>query len=75
MEENWQASEETAEKEGIEDVVIVAILTYVAGLRGEEVPLLDSHGVCQFWEEAKGADTPHVILTLQGRFKGEKGWK
>ena len=75
MEETWQASEEAAEKEAIEDVAIFAILTYVAGLRGEEVPLLDFHGLCQFWEETKGADTPHVILTLRGRFKGEEGWK
>jgi hypothetical protein len=74
MEAAWEAST-PLEKEAIEDVAIFAILTYVAGLRGEEVPLLDFCGLMKFWEETKASETPHVMLTLRGRFKGEEGWK
>ena len=75
MEESWEASEVPSEREAIEDVAIYAILTYVAGLRGEEVPLLDFRGMREFWNETKNAEVPHIMLTLRGRFKGEEGWK
>ncbi len=75
MDETWEGTEAAEEREAIEDVAIYATLTYVAGLRGEEVPLLDFKGMLEFWEESKVAEVPHVVLTLRGRFKGEEGWK
>ena len=67
----WRASTSEREKESIEETMCYAICEYAAGLRGEEVPLISLEGLLTFWEETASHDTPHIMLTLQGRFKGE----
>ena len=42
-----------------------------AGLRGEEVPLVNLEGLLTFWMETRGEEDRYMMITLQGRFKGE----
>ena len=47
--------------------------SFLAGLRGEEVPLLSLEGMLKHWAEAAASRLPHLVLALLGRFKGEEG--
>ena len=38
---------------------------------GEAVPLLSLRGILEFWNEIINKQTPHIMLTLRYRFKGE----
>jgi len=49
------------------------LISYCAGLRGEEVPLTDLHGVKEHFEASGMHARPHVIVALIGRFKSEVG--
>lgn len=71
VETRWTASKNEKEREHLEEVMVYAICEYTAGLRGEEVPMLSLKGLLTYWDEAAGAKIPHIMLTLQGRFKGE----
>jgi hypothetical protein len=68
-------SEESNDKEleKIEELLAFILLEFGAALRGEEVPLTSLKGMVTFWEEATQASSPHVMVTLKGRFKGEAG--
>ena len=48
------------------------LLSFCGALRGEEVPLVAIEGLVKFWDETKKATIPHIMLTLRGRFKGER---
>jgi hypothetical protein len=53
---------------------LFSIISYVAALRGEEVPLMDLAGTRAHYEEGiKHKKLPHVVAALLGRFKGETG--
>ena len=47
------------------------LLGFGAGLRGEEVPLVNLEGLLTFWMETRGEEDRYMMITLQGRFKGE----
>ena len=52
------------------------IVGFMLSLRGEEVPLVSLTGLIDYWAEGrKPTDDlpPHVMIPLQGRFKGEQG--
>lgn len=71
---DWQSSSDEQEKRDIEEMMVFALASFCAALRGEEVPLIVLEGLRKFWDETKVAKpTPHVMLTLRGRFKGEQG--
>lgn len=58
----------------LEDMVSFFVNSYVASLRGEEVPLLELSGMLETWTETALHPThPHMVLTMYGRFKGETG--
>jgi hypothetical protein len=52
-------------------MVIFMLVALGAGLRGEEVPLISLDGLLTFWDESRLDADSHIMLTLQGRFKGE----
>ena len=70
MKEDWEVREEKERKQ-VEEVACFVLASYAGGLRGEEVPLIYLRGMLEFWEEGRTHNTPHVILTLLGRFRGE----
>jgi hypothetical protein len=73
-EEEWETSQHEEEKEEIETLMAMVILTFCAALRGEEVGLVSITGLLTFWEETTKAERlPHILVTLHGKFKGESG--
>ncbi len=48
-------------------------LAYTLALRGEEVPLVEIGGIIKHWDMGLNHETPHVVITLLGRFKNEVG--
>lgn len=76
LEEAWQYSEVGSKERGdIEDTAVYASLTYVAGLRGEEVVMLSLKGLLRFWDEGLQHPTPHTMLAMEGHWKGEEGYR
>jgi len=67
----WRAAQNPARQIDIEDTVCFMLLGFGAGLRGEEVPLVDLEGLLTFWMETRAEEDKYMIITLQGRFKGE----
>jgi hypothetical protein len=49
------------------------LIVFCGGLRGEEVPMANLAGILKYWEAGGLANSPHVTITLLGRFKGEMG--
>ena len=72
LEEDWEMGKED-EREQLEEVACFVLASYVGGLRGEEAPLIYLGGMLEFWKEGEAHSTPHVMITLLGRFKGEDG--
>ena len=58
-------------REELEVMVVFMLAALGAGLQGEEVPLISLDGLLTFWDESRLDVDSHVMLTLQGRFKGE----
>ena len=52
-------------------MVCFMLLGLGAGLRGEEVPLVNLEGLLTFWMETRADEDRYMMITLQGRFKGE----
>jgi hypothetical protein len=68
---DWKNAVGTDRQVEIEDTVCFTLLAFGAGLRGEEVPLVDLEGLLTFWMETRQEEVRHMMITLQGRFKGE----
>ena len=49
------------------------IITYCCALRREEIGKADLGGISKHFEESGVHATPHVVIALLGRFKGETG--
>ncbi|KAL7468881.1 hypothetical protein ACHAXS_009127 [Conticribra weissflogii] len=72
-EEDWLNMRHKRERKAIEEVVVFMLIEFGAALRGEEVPLVVMDGLLQFWNETALAPCSYIMITLRGRFKGEKG--
>ena len=73
MSDSWENENDDQVKGRIAEVAVYLLCTICGGLRGEEVPLLALQGILEFWDRGRTNPTPHVMLTLRGRFKGETG--
>lgn len=75
FEAQWQAAQgNRLEEKAVIFPALFAVSAYVASLRGEEVPLLDlEHTRDKTYLGLSHPTTPHVVLTLSGRFKNEVG--
>ena len=74
-EEDWKAARSEREKKHIEEFACYMIVGYMLSLRGEEVPLVSLTGLIEYWSEGRQPVDdlpPHVMIPLQGRFKGEQ---
>ncbi len=67
----WRAAQNPARQLDVEDMVCFMLLGFGAGLRGEEVPLVNLEGLLTFWMETRGEEDRYMMITLQGRFKRE----
>jgi hypothetical protein len=48
-------------------------IAFALALRGEEMSLIELRGVRRHWDQAINHPTPHVVISLLGRFKSETG--
>jgi hypothetical protein len=67
----WRAAQNPVRQSDVEDTVCFMLLGFGAGLRGEEVPLVNLEGLLTFWMETREEEDKYMMITLQGRFKGE----
>ena len=70
-EKDWRKSKCDEEKKEIESLMAFIVIGFCVSLRGEEVPLVALDGMLEFWDETKCHPTPHMMITLRGKFKGE----
>jgi len=49
------------------------VISFSCALRGEELPLVDLHGILKHWEQSTSSEPPHIVIAILGRFKGEIG--
>ena len=47
------------------------IIGFSVLLRGGEVPIIAIEGMVAFWEETRAHQNPHIMIALEGKFKGE----
>jgi hypothetical protein len=67
----WRAAQNPARQINVEDMVCFMLLGFGAGLRGEEVPLVNLEGLLTYWMETRKEEDRYMMITLQNRFKGE----
>ena len=48
----------------VEDTVCFMLLGFGAGLRGEEVPLVNLEGLLTFWMETRGDEDRYMTFSL-----------
>lgn len=70
-EEEWSNSRDRKERKLLEEVVAFVCVGFCVSLRGEEVPLTSIKGLLDLWDDTLKHETPHIMLPLRGKFKGE----
>mmetsp|Transcript_12985 Transcript_12985/g.19314 ORF Transcript_12985/g.19314 Transcript_12985/m.19314 type:complete len:514 (+) Transcript_12985:1584-3125(+) len=75
VEEEWSRASERKELKSLEEVAAFVCIGYCVSLRGEEVPLTSIKGLLELWKETLEHETPHIMLPLRGKFKGEDNFK
>jgi hypothetical protein len=61
------------EEEAVLFPALFSIVTFCGGFRGEETPLMDLTGTLSRFDESGRHRLSHVVISLIGRFKTEKG--
>jgi hypothetical protein len=71
----WEAAAgNPVEERAVLFPALFSVITYCAGLRGEETTLMDLQGTRDAFVESGNHETlPHVVVALIGRFKNEIG--
>jgi hypothetical protein len=70
----WREATTAPRKKEIVEIAFFLLLTFCLGLRGEEVVKMDIGGFFTYFEAGRNhSEHPHVMVPLQGRFKGETG--
>ena len=67
----WKKSKAEDERKETESMVTFVIIGFYISLRGKDVPLVVVDGILAFWQEANEHQTPRIMITLKGKFKGE----
>jgi hypothetical protein len=74
LDRRWGEAVTPARRKEIVEIAFFLVLTFCLGLRGEEVVKLDIAGFLTYFESGRDhPEHPHVMVPLQGRFKGETG--
>ena len=48
-------------------------VAFALALRGEEMSMIELRGINRHWDQSMSHPTPHVVVSLLGRFKNETG--
>ena len=70
LEKECHGSTHDSYREAIEEFMSFVLISFGAGLRGEEIPLVSMKGLLHFWDETRADPDPFIMVTLFGRFKG-----
>jgi hypothetical protein len=70
-ESRWHSPVGDDARKKLKDMAVFMLPALGAGLQGEEVPLISLDGLITFWDELRLDADSHIMLTLQGHFKGE----
>ena len=60
-------------KRWIKVVTAYFVISYVGALRGSEGLMLEATSLAKYIDEGRNEESPYVLATLLGRFKGETG--
>jgi hypothetical protein len=70
----WAEATSIPRRKEIVEIALFLVFTFCLGLRGKEVVKMDIAGFVTYFEAGKEhPNHPHVMVPLQGRFKGETG--
>ena len=70
----WLEASAIPRRKEIVEIAFFLVTTFCLGLRGEEVVKLDISGFNTYFDSGEThPEHPHVMIPLQGRFKGETG--
>jgi hypothetical protein len=74
LNQRWEEVTTPAKRKEVVEIAFFLVITFCLGLRGEEVVKADVAGFLTYFEPGKNhPEHPHVMVPLQGRFKGETG--
>jgi hypothetical protein len=74
LERRWLEATVPARRKEVVEIAFFLVVQFGLALRGEEVVKLDVAGFLSYFEAGRDhAQHPHVMIPLQGRFKGETG--
>jgi hypothetical protein len=74
LDERWRGATTATQRKDVTEIAFFLVVAFCLGLRGEEVVKADIGGFLTYFEAGKNHETlPHVMIPLQGRFKGETG--
>jgi hypothetical protein len=60
-------------RQAVVEIAIFLVVAFGLGLRGVEVVKMDITGFLKYFEAGRDHLSPHVMIPLLGRFKGETG--
>ena len=49
------------------------VIAFCCGLQGEELPLVDLHGIAKHWLQSTTSEPPHIMIAILARLNGELG--
>jgi hypothetical protein len=74
VEQDWSMASSESFRAMLEEFASFLLIGFGVALRGEEIPLVSLKGMLDTWVECTTAQpSPHMMVTLHGRFKGETG--
>ncbi len=74
LDREFRGARTDRERYDIVEMAMFLLIGYLLGLRGEEILKVEVTGLLKYFEAGKRhARHPHVMITLLGRFKSERG--
>jgi hypothetical protein len=73
LEKEWRKAPTSATRQAVVEMAMFLVAGFGLGLRGEEVVQMDISGFMAYFEAGRDHSSPHVMIPLLGRFKGETG--
>jgi hypothetical protein len=73
LDKEWHDARTVAVHQVVVEMTMFLVAGFGLGLRGEEVLKMDIASSMTYYEAGRDHSSPHVMIPLLGRFKGETG--
>jgi hypothetical protein len=73
LDKEWTEARTVVIRQAVVELAMFLVAGFGLGLRGEEVVKMDIAGFMTYYEAGRDHASPHVMIPLLGRFKGETG--